>query len=277
MKPIISYYGGKQRMASKIVPLIPHHLMYVEPFFGGGAVLFAKGLPRVTSDSYYHEVINDKDEMLINFYRQFQENFGQLYQRIVFTPHSEAEHRRAKEMMKEHELGSVAYCSTDLAWAYYVNIQQSFSNVSDGGWRRTRKTPARNEGATWANQTARLEELFHRFEKVTISCTDALKVIEQRDSETAFFYCDPPYPNTEQGHYSGYSNKDFQDLIDMLATIKGKFILSNYAQPENTFPDGWIRKDIQATSSASKKIEGRGKRTEVLWMNFNPEKQQALI
>ena len=168
-----------------------------------------------------------------------------------------------------------SHSDLELAWAYYVNIQQSFSNVLNGGWARTRKTPVQNQGAVWANQTARLEELFYRFQKVTISCTDALTVIQQRDSETAFFYCDPPYPNAMQGHYEGYSTKDFQDLIDLLATIKGKFILSNYAQPENTFPEFWIRKDIEAFSSAAQ--NKKGKRTEVLWMNFNPEKQEALI
>jgi DNA adenine methylase len=260
-------------MAHHIVKLIPDHQMYVEPFFGGGAVMFAKGLPEVSSDTYYHEIINDKDKMLINFYRQFQTNFGELFQRIAFTPHSEAEYRRAKEIMKEPQ----SHSDLELAWAYYVNIQQSFASKLNGGWQRIRKTPDKNEGAAWTNKTARLEELFYRFKKVTISCTDALTVIQQRDSETAFFYCDPPYPNVDQGHYSGYSTKDFQELIDLLATIKGKFILSNYAQPENTFPDSWIRKDIEAFSSAARKIEARGKRTEVLWMNFNPEIQPNLL
>ena len=169
------------------------------------------------------------------------------------------------------------HSNLDLAWAYYVNIQQSFANELNKGWERTRKTPARNRGATWANQTTRLEELFYRFEKVTISCTDALTVIQQRDSETAFFYCDPPYPNTDQGYYEGYTTKDFQELIDLLATIKGKFILSNYPQPENFFPDSWVRKDIETSSTAARKIEARGKRTEALWMNFNPEQQPNLL
>ena len=42
MKIPISYYGGKQQLASKIVSLFPEHKIYCEPFIGGAAVLFAK-------------------------------------------------------------------------------------------------------------------------------------------------------------------------------------------------------------------------------------------
>ena len=61
MKPPISYYGGKQRMASKIIPLIPPHTVYVEPFAGGAAILFNKPWPSVTNRDHYREIINDTD------------------------------------------------------------------------------------------------------------------------------------------------------------------------------------------------------------------------
>lgn len=38
MKTPISYYGGKQKLISKILPLLPEHTLYTEPFIGGGAV-----------------------------------------------------------------------------------------------------------------------------------------------------------------------------------------------------------------------------------------------
>ena len=38
----LKWHGGKYYLASKIVRLMPAHLHYVEPFFGGGAVLFAR-------------------------------------------------------------------------------------------------------------------------------------------------------------------------------------------------------------------------------------------
>lgn len=52
MKTPISYYGGKQNMLKRILPLIPRHTQYVEPFFGGGAVFWAKPESEV-------EVVND--------------------------------------------------------------------------------------------------------------------------------------------------------------------------------------------------------------------------
>lgn len=52
MKTPISYYGGKQQLASKIVSLFPEHKIYCEPFTGGAAVFFAKPQSQA-------EIIND--------------------------------------------------------------------------------------------------------------------------------------------------------------------------------------------------------------------------
>jgi DNA adenine methylase len=41
-KPILRWQGSKTRMLKHILPLITPHVCYCEPFFGGGAVLFAK-------------------------------------------------------------------------------------------------------------------------------------------------------------------------------------------------------------------------------------------
>lgn len=42
MKTPLTYYGGKQRLAQTIIDMMPKHKIYCEPFFGGGAVFFAK-------------------------------------------------------------------------------------------------------------------------------------------------------------------------------------------------------------------------------------------
>ena len=61
MKTPITYYGGKQLLASTIVSMIPEHRIYCEPYFGGGAVFFAK-------EPSYLEAINDLNDRLMIFY-----------------------------------------------------------------------------------------------------------------------------------------------------------------------------------------------------------------
>ena len=52
MKTPISYYGGKQQLASKIVSLFPEHKIYCEPFIGGAAVFFAKPQAQIADGCY---------------------------------------------------------------------------------------------------------------------------------------------------------------------------------------------------------------------------------
>ena len=269
MKPVISYYGGKQRMASKIVPLIPQHTVYVEPFCGGAAIFFAKPWPKVTNTDHYREVINDHDKRLINFYQQLRDNGPALVDALQLTLYSEHEHQLAKELDCEDKL--------EAARRYYVNVQQSFSNELNCGWAR--KVFSRNNGATWANKIAQLPKYLDRMASVQIACNDALKVIKQFDSPQTFFYCDPPYPAAEQGHYKGYTLEDFQALVNTLDACQGSFILSNYHQPIE-MPKDWERSEFEAIASSkgrvgydrSKKADESNqnrKRTEVVWRRFN--------
>lgn len=272
MKPPISYYGGKQRMSSKIVPLIPKHTVYVEPFAGGAAVFFAKPWPQVTNKNHYREYLNDKDERIINFYRVLQTPVkrDELIERLQMTLYSEAEHKKAKELDNGTDV--------DRAWAYYVNSQQSFSNVLNTGW--SRGIYGRTLQATWANKIAELPQYLHRMASVGIACQDALTIIKQYDSPQTFFYCDPPYPNANQGHYAGYTLQDFQTLVDTLNQCQGSFILSNYDQPDAIIPTDWQRIEFTATASSQRRVgydrskkedesSQNRQRTEVLWRRLN--------
>ena len=71
MKPIIKYRGGK----SKEIPLLIQHIpqfdgRYIEPFLGGGAVLFSLQ-PR-------NAIVNDYNEALINVYQVIKNNPSEL-------------------------------------------------------------------------------------------------------------------------------------------------------------------------------------------------------
>ena len=49
-------------MLKYILPLIPPHECYIEPFCGGAAVFFAKEPAKIN-------IINDKNKEVVNFYR----------------------------------------------------------------------------------------------------------------------------------------------------------------------------------------------------------------
>jgi len=265
MKPLLSYYGGKQRMAPNIIPLIPHHTVYVEPFAGGLAILFMKPTPIVTNTDNYREVVNDLDGRIINFYRVMQDKRKavELKRMIKYTLYSKAEHTKSNDLIKSGEGSDVLQ-----AWALYVNLNCSFANVIGKGWGFS--VLGRNSPETWKLKRSHLLNFGNRFEGVYIENSDAIEVIKRWDSPHTFFYCDPPYPETNQGHYGGYTVEQFQKLVNALEAAQGSFMLSNYDQPSISIPEDWERHEFKATMSASNHKDGiKNERTEVIWRRFN--------
>ena len=275
MKQPYGYYGGKQRMASKIIPLMPKHTVYVEPFFGGGSIFWGKPWPDVKNTDHYREVINDMNSELINFMRCLQDkgSFEELQHRLMFTPYSEEEHTLAIKIYKN----PVDYTKIDRAWAWFVNANCSFTNKINGGWGRT--LFGRNQAATWVNKLD-LHEFYGRLVSTHITHQDAVICLEQWNSPQSFAYIDPPYVGTEQGHYSGYSEQDLERLVEFLdKEWQGSFILSSY-DTEIINSRGWEKIEIETTCSAKRRVgydrskacdesEQKRKRVECLWMREN--------
>lgn len=256
MKTPITYYGGKQRMLKHILPLIPKHELYCEPFCGGAAVFFAKDKSNI-------EVINDMNRMVINFYTHLQVHFEELQNRIQSTLLSRSCHQDAWVMYNFQHL----FSDLELAWAFWVLTQQGIFGKISETWGFSAATP-KTEKTLNNKRESFLEAYKQRLAVVQIECNDALKVIKSRDRETSFFYIDPPYFNSEMGHYKGYSKQDFTNLLELLSTIKGKFLLSSY--PSDVLADftkqfGWKTVEIEQSVAVSNK----GKRkVEVLTMNY---------
>lgn len=255
----ISYYGGKQKLAKKIISMIPAHVLYAEPFFGGGAVFFAKEKSVV-------EVINDRNLEVTNFYEQTKVNFNALNEMVQNTIHSRTAHAKAALIYNHPDL----FNETERAWAFWVQTNMSFGCAIGGGFGYDL------EGKTAIkinNKKLRFDSaLKERLSLVTVENSDALKVIQSRDKSTSFFYCDPPYPESHQGHYGGYSIDDFESLLKVLSKIKGKFLLSSYNYElleKYTKKFNWKNEKIEMTLSASKVKDGtRKKKIEVLTWNY---------
>jgi len=271
MRTPITYYGGKQMLAKQIVSLLPEHKIYCEPFFGGGAVFFAKR-------KSYLEVINDTNNKLITFFTVLRDDYRNLNRIITDTLHSEAIHKAAKDIYNGRS-GTVS--DLELAWSVWVVTNGSFGGNIHGGWKWCNGTAGSHSGIYLRGKREDISiELHDRIKEVQISCRDAIRVICDRDTAETVFYLDPPYPGCVQGHYYGYSMTDLIQLLNQLQNIKGKFILSNFWS--QTLKWYVIKNNWQVmTFTSQMKVANLGSRqrrtsfkkikTEILVMNFIPE------
>lgn len=264
-KPLISYYGGKQRLARHITPLIPAHYLYAEPFAGGLAVMFKKGLP--TDNKCYLEAVNDTDHQLTNMYRvaiREPEKFLNLANSSLL---SEIIHTESKNILKNAD----DYSELERAFAYYFLINNSFIHKLGGGFSFSVDYPIQQVNK-WLNKKANLENTLKRIEKVQVFNRDALHFIKMLDRPSTFFYCDPPYINTDCGHFNSYSLQDFNNLIDVLSNVKGNFILSHYDNIAVSVPSDWevfkINTSMSANNNLSDDKESK-KRVEVLYRKIS--------
>ncbi len=257
MKTPITYYGGKLSLLPKILPLIPKHDLYCEPFIGGAAVFFAKQKAKV-------EVINDINGEVVNFYKVLQNDFAALQKEIKATLHSRDMYRHARIIYDNPDM----FDSIKRAWAVWVIANMSFNNAFNTGF--TRSTDGKFSRKVASNRDQFSDELAERISGVQIECRDALKVIEANDTPESFFYVDPPYVGACQGHYDGYTQEDFNALISLLSKIKGKFLLSSYRNEVLTQAvklHGWYQVEIKVNSNPTGSDKSRVK-VEVLTANY---------
>lgn len=251
LKTPITYYGGKQTMLPDLLPRIPEHTLYCEPFLGGGALFWAKDPSRI-------EVINDMNGELINFYRVVQTRKAQLDMLIAGTLHSQAEYEDACTIYRFPHL----FDEVRRAWAIWVGFSQSYSSSIGNGFAFDKTEQRTAKKVDFARTRFASAPYAERLERVTIECGDALAVIKRHDSKDSFFYLDPPYPGTDQGHYCGYSFEDFERLLKRLESLKGKFLLSNFPSDmleEYSLRNGWhtvrLEKSMGLVKHTRKKIE----------------------
>lgn len=264
----IKWHGGKNYLASRIVSLIPNHVHYIEPFFGGGAVFFKKTNDLIEQHS---EIVNDSYGELMNFWQVLQsdELFTQFEKRVALTPFAKP--------IWESSLNDKSQCPVDRAWAFFVRYRQSRQGLGRdfATMSRTRTRRGMNEQvSSWLSAIEGLPEAHERLKRVVVLNEDALSVIRREDGKHSFFYCDPPYlANTRvvpKAYEFEMTDSQHEELLNTLGTIQGKFLLSGYMNPMYNSAAkhyGWQRIDIPIDNKASsKKI--KPKKIECLWANY---------
>lgn len=273
----LKWHGGKSYLAKRIIGLMPEHRHYVEPYFGGGAVLFRKPCEGIS------EVVNDTHADLVNFWSVLQtpSDFDDFKRLIEATPFAQAEFRLAsfrENQLREHE------SRVGRAAAFFVRFRQSRQGLGKdfATLSRNRTRGGMNEQVSaWLSAIDGLPEAHERLKRVVILCDDAIKVIKQQDGPNTLFYLDPPYLRETRSAKDCYqhemTDQQHEDLLMTLYEIKGSFILSGYPHPlylDIAGKAGWHAEEIEIDNKASSK-KTKDTKTECLWMNYTPTTVKA--
>jgi len=250
---LIPYFGGKSRLAKTIISKFPAHQCYVEVFAGAANVFFTK-------ESQGTEVINDLDRDLITLYRIVKHHHEELHRQFKYSLVSRDEFSRLMQVNPD--------TLTDIQRAArYLYLQR----MCFGGRSRGRTFGTSTTGIPRLNLFTLqklLEEAWIRLAQVMIECLDFRNLIPRYDREHTLFFLDPPYWGID-GYAHNFVKQDFYDLAEVLAGIKGRFLMTINDTPEirDIFRKFQIE-EVKLKYLMSKKEGSRSKvRTELLISN----------
>lgn len=269
----IPWFGGKQLMSGKLLPLFPEHHTYVEAFGGACSLLFAKDPSPV-------EVYNDLNSDLVNFMQVLRdpEMFPDFYHRACLSPYSREEWLFCKNNLNDDP------SPVERARRFFVLARFSFSGIVGNSFGISNSSSKRGmvqSASAYQGVLGLLPRLSERMTSVLIENRDFRKIIQTYDSEESFFYLDPPYlPKTRRGgtYKCEMTADDHRELVEILRSIKGKVMLSGY--PSDLYDSlDWNRREWDVTCSAAGRtkasgLQGKGMasilqmRTECVWMNY---------
>ncbi len=298
-KPFVKWAGGKGQLLPQLDGLLPNRLAerkgftYIEPFVGGGAMLFhmLQKFPNIS-----HVIINDINPHLMIAYEVVKDHADELIDRLKELEHryltleSEEGRKRffldARETFNEHELDKIERTKyliflnrTCFNGLYRVNGRGKF-NVPFG---RYAHPTICNEEVIKADSAA-----LNRVD-VTMLTGDFEQTLNHVGEGYSFFYLDPPYrPLSATSSFTSYAKENFDDseqirLRDFCIRLHDRlginWMLSNAdcsaKNPEDTFfediyADFFINR-VYASRAINANPSKRGKLTELLICNYRTE------
>lgn len=180
----MSWVGGKKALRDQILSRFPlEYKRYIEVFGGGGWVLFHKPPGRD------FEVYNDFNGNLVNLYRCVREHPDELEKELTFMLNSRLDFEYMKYMLHSKavlpDIRRAAY--------YYALIRYSYASSVDSFGSQPH--------SMWRNFPL-IHTASKRLQNVVVENKDCVKLIGQYDRPESFFYCDPPYYETEGYWYT---------------------------------------------------------------------------
>lgn len=264
MKAIMKYPGSKWSIADWIISFFPKHHSYLESFFGSGAVLFNKPRSNI-------ETVNDLDGNVVNLFEWIKRDPEKLAHEIYYTPYA--------RQVYEDAFVSVPEDSLQQAVNFYIRLNMGHGFRTNGekvGWKNDVQGRERSYASQdWCNLPDKIMQAAERLRGVQIENRPAVELIERFNYTNVLIYADPPYVlSTRHGKQYRYEldDKGQNDLLDVLLSHKGPVLLSGYDNDlYNDRLKGWHREETTCYTQVC------SKKKEILWMNFEPEKQLSLF
>ncbi len=217
LQPILKYPGAKWNLANWVIKHMPPHKVYLEPFFGSGAVFFNK--PPVGI-----ETINDLDGDVVNLFRVIRDYPEQLASLIKLTPWSREEYLSSYESADNE---------VEKARRFFVRCWQAFATrtVYRTGWRHSAVGLAPNMPEQWNKVPIRIFQVAERLKYAQIECMDASNLIDKYNYKDVLIYADPPYIQSARNR--GIYRHEMTDeqhiaLLELLKNHSGPVIISGY-------------------------------------------------
>lgn len=287
IKPFVKWAGGKTQLLTIIDNNLPSNVsnekfVYIEPFVGGGAMLFHMLEKHPNID---RAIINDINEDLMNCYQVIKDSPDELIQLLSMlesTYHAIDGNVDAKNsyyyanrsLFNERKLNKINQAAlfiflnkTCFNGLYRVNKNNMF-NVPTGKYKKPTICDREN-----------ILAVSKALQKVVILCGDYTETVEYVRRNTLFYF-DPPYkPISETSKFTSYSKDNFSDFeqvrlhkfIHEMFNCGKNVLLSNSDTGNDYFDklyDGFNIQRIEAKRSINSKGNKRGKISELLIKNY---------
>jgi DNA adenine methylase len=260
------WYGGKFSHLDWLLPLLPSCHHYCEPFAGSAAVLLNRRPSPI-------ETYNDLDGEVVNFFRVLRDEKDKLIQAIGLTPFSREEFATACTLDE-------SLSDFERARRFFVRARQVRTGLAQtasiGRWANCMNTSRQGMSGVisrWLGSVEALPAIATRLIRIQIENRPALDVVRLYDSKDTLFYCDPPYIHATRGDSKAYghemTDQQHKELFTTLDAAKGRVAISNYdCELMNRMyrPPKWRKFESPERTIHSTK----GKRSEVLWTNYDP-------
>ena len=202
--PFIKWLGGKRRSLPRLMKFVPEHIStYVEPFVGGGAMLFALKFDRA--------VINDSNVELMNAYRVIRDDVDNLIAILKDMPYD-------LEFFKEirawdHEADFLMRPRVERAARLIYLLKTCFNGL----YRVSKKNYFNTPFGKFTNpkicdvETLKAVNEFLNTKNVEICCQSYEEVLKDIPKDS-FVYLDPPYaPLSATSSFTSYQSGNWGD------------------------------------------------------------------